>query len=280
MQKQNGIVLVDKLSNQISDLQERINIVKKNNKKKAKIRKLKIFTNFFKLALPFLVALGIGFWFWTSGVGDIPFVPQEVLKVHYYKEEFDNYDGFKEENRYQEEINELDGTADYASKWEQKADGRYYRTTKKYRFKCKNVNLAALKEAINNHKDLDGLLGKPESSKLEVKGELTEEDIAKDGYIKVLYEYQDTNDFIMQAQDTDRNLVAGFGFIFLEGLNLFVMFLIMLHSDMLEYYICTRPDQINKEYKPHDTTEMERSLKEKQKIYQRAILKDDFCNDK
>lgn len=263
MEKQNEYVLVDDLSKEISDLEERIKNVESTNKKKSVIKNVRIFGSILKFCLPLLVAIGIAFGA-SYALGDIPFYPQDVLKYNNYTIEFDNKGMDKLSSKY-ETKKALSSYVDYYSKWDLKADNRYYRYKKSYVFGSDEVSLDKLKEAISNNDNLDNILGKARSEKLEIKESLSEDDITNDGYAKVYYAYIDNNDFMMARQDTLENIGYSVCFVIFCSMTLFTTLGLMAFGDYCD--VDSEVKNIKQKYKPLDISDLKKELEEKKLIY-------------
>ena len=276
MGKRNKTVLVEHLSDEISDLEDRVKIYKKANERYERIRKVKIFGNFLRLVLPYIACIGLAFGASYGIGGDIPFYPQDVLKVNHHVEEFDNRGNVNSESEFREAFADTDSSAAYYTKWELKADNRYYRFRKVYKFKSGEVSLGALRNAVANNTDLDSIIGNPFNSKMEIKDSLTEEDLANDGYMTVTYKYQDEKDFIVAPEETASNIGRGVIFILVSGLNMLVY---SFFSDFSSYDYFKEKDEINKYYVPNDLSYLEKELAEKKLVYANRSEKEQLISN-
>ncbi len=276
MGKRNKTVLVEHLSDEISDLEDRVKIYKKANERYERIRKVKIFGNFLRLVLPYIACIGLAFGASYGIGGDIPFYPQDVLKVNHHVEEFDNRGKFNSESEFREAFADSDSNAEYFTKWELKADNRYYRFRKAYKFKSTEVSLDALRNAVANNTDLDSIIGNPFNSKMEIKDSLTEEDLANDGYMTVTYKYQDEKDFIVAPEETASNIGRGVIFILISGLNMLVY---SFFSDFSTYDYFKEKDEINRYYVPNDLSYLEKELEEKKLVYANTSEKEQLISN-
>lgn len=270
MKNKKGYVLTDKLSNEIIDLEKTINGLEKVNKRNTRIKNIKVFGHFIRLILPIIASVGVALGAMLF-FGDVPFYPQDVEKIGHYEETFDNKGETRIDKKYMTEKIQS-SYVEYYSKWQLKEDNKYYRNHNIYYFDSRNVALDKAKGAVTiDGVNMDSIFGKPESSKLEVKNDLSEEDINNDGYIKVVYSYKDFNDRIIEGQDWMDNILLTMLFFCLIGMN----FVIFIHIDELtnyDYEKCI--EVINHDYQLIDIIDLKKELGAKKSEYCKRLYKE------
>ncbi len=247
-----------------SDIQRIENNIKVTNRKnigKICIRNIKIFGRALQGIFPYLVSAGLVFTAQTL-IGDVPFYPQDVFKVAQHEQIIDNTGLVSDNITYVMPNSKTTNSAHYSTRWERKADGKYYRMIKEYNIG--EYTTDELKELINNPDlDIEKTFGKNTSIKYEVKNEnqITKEELEEGTGFKIVYRYTDEEDVVLMAQDVGPNI--GFSFIYLL-VTLIPIFIVALWRDDESDFDFT--DYVNDyidEYQKVDIKELERLFKEK-----------------
>ena len=250
------------IENDIKRIENNIKITNRKNIGKTCIRNIKIFGRALQGIFPYVVAAGLVFTGQTL-LGDVPFYPQDQFKVAQHEQTFDNNGIISDKVTYINASNDIKNSAYYSTKWEKKADGKYYREIKEY--DISNLTIEQLHDYIlNPGDDIDeNVFGKSEKVRYEVKEEkdITKEDLSEKTGIKIVYRYTDDEDVILAAQDVGPNILLSLLYLFLS----FVACLpVMLWRDedsdfdFKEYVY-----DYCKEYRKVDITELEKLFKEK-----------------
>jgi hypothetical protein len=262
----NSYVLVEKLSNEIDNLENRIKHVGIENFKKLSIRNIKIFGRFMQMIGPYIIAAVIPF-VGQSFLFDIPFYPEEIKQPNCYMIELDNKGIISYQNQYKSFSN-ADNIIYIYGKWEKGDDNYYHRTIKSYLFD--EINLDELKELVNK-KDLEieDILGNPYEVKNENKNILTEEEMNEDSYIQAIYYYKDKDDYIIVRQPVGENIVCGLVYLFIifitEG------GVLKYRSEFSNFSYYGKVDRLKEKYEKTDVKVLEKKLEVKKNSLSRLI---------
>ena len=246
----------------IKRIENNIKTTNRKNKEKTCIRNIKIFGRAFQGVFPYIVAAGLVFTVQTV-LNDVPFYPQKEFKVARHEQTIDNTGVLSDKVTYINASDNVKNSAYYSTKWEKKADGKYYRAIKEY--DISNLTIEQLHDYIlNPGDDIDeNAFGKSNKIKYEVKEEkdITEEDLSEKTGIKIVYRYTDEEDVILAAQDVAPNILLSLLYLFLS----FVACLpVMLWRDEGSNYDYNRHlNRLKRDYKEVDITELEKLFKEK-----------------
>ncbi len=253
---------IEEIEKDIKRIESKIKKTNKRNKTRTCIKNIKIFGRTLQGVFPYVVAAGIVFTSQTL-LGDIPFYPQEQFKVAQHEQTIDNTGVLSDKVTYINASDKVKNSAYYSTKWEKKADGRYYRAIKEY--DISDLTLEQLHDYIlNPGDDIDeNAFGKSKKIKYEVKEEkdITKEDLSEKTGIKIVYRYTDEEDVILAAQDVVPNILLSLAYLFFS----FVAALpVMAWRDEHSYYdLGEHLDRIRRTYRKVDIEELERLFKEK-----------------
>ena len=206
-------VLVSNLEKEIDDLETQIAKFKKGDKGRKRIRNLRLFWNFIRLILPYVVTASIIITGWWLVTGDIPWILQKESHYNYHSGSMDNSGYNMPVNDYIPKKN-LDSDEIYSyTAWEKGTDGKYYRDAKKYyvnRDKKIYTNFDELKALMTNPDlNLDEIFEKPYASLTECKETVTKEELKRGAYTVVNYGYFDYDDSIIARQQMGDNIGMG-----------------------------------------------------------------------
>ena len=252
--------VAESLESDIKTIEGNIEQVKRNNVKNAIIRKVKISLRFIQLILPFVIILG-GTTVASYFAGDIPFIPEQEFFYKHHETTFDSLGAENDEESFiSTNITSVNHTAYFSTKWEQKADGKYYRTTRKYDFT--DYDLAKLKEMIKDpNLNFEEAFGKANSNTYEAKAELSEEDSMDSPYIKIIFRYNDDEDIILKAQNMGSNII--YGVIWLV-ITLFLEFgAYVFRSETSNFNFSDCLEEYAEKYRKEDVEELKKLLEEK-----------------
>ena len=202
---------VEEIENDIRGLNRVIKKINRSNHKTRRIRNIKIFGEFGKMALPYVVVAGLLFGIQTLTF-DVPFVKQNQVKIAQNVYTQDSLYNHSSETTYV--VRSKADNSDYVtymSKWEKKADGKYYRTIDEYKFRWNDNTLQVLLNLLDSNvtNKLKGVYEDPVSTRYETKleGELTEEELAQGDYVKLVDHSFDEKDVIIASQDDVDNII-------------------------------------------------------------------------
>ena len=208
---------VNEINGIISDINKDIKKTERKNKRITCIRNIKIFGRTFQGVFPYLVVCGMLFTAQTM-LGDVPIYPQEQFKFAHHEETIDYTGIVSDKVTYNNNKDNMDNSAYFVSKWEQKSDGRWYRAVKEYgRFKDYSLE-DLLEMAKNKDINFEEIFGKVQDVKFEVSKEVPTEEIEKGDYLKIIHRYKNEEDVMLIPQD----FWANFG---LSALYLFLCFI-------------------------------------------------------
>ena len=198
----------------IDSIEGNIKITKRNNFAKSCIRNIKIFGKMIQAVGPYVVAAGLLFGSFVI-FGDIPFYPQEVFKTNCVQEIIDNHGNVERVDNYQSYPDESK-KAFYTTKWVKKIDGRYYRTSIEYNFK--DYTLEELKKmAVDPNLNYEEAFGKKVNKKTEVRNEVSEEELAEENTLRIIFPHTEEEDVILSAQDPAPNILFSLLYLALVG---------------------------------------------------------------
>ncbi len=204
---------INEIERSIEGLNGIIHEIEEENVNRSRIKNIKIFKEFTKMALPYVVVAGLLFGIQTLTF-DVPFAKQDQFKVAKTASTLDSLSVFGTETNYvvPSEKKSTDH-ATYVTKWEKRGDGKYYRTIKEYNFKTLDgiysLQLLLNLRDPNQQNKLFHVYEDPSSTRYESRfeGELTEEELAQDDYVKLTYYSFDEKNFIISSQDDLPNII-------------------------------------------------------------------------
>lgn len=271
---------VDKM---IKDIDRDIKRVNRKNVLKVCIKNIKIFGRILQLIFPYLVAAGIAFTGQILLGGDIPFYPQNNKYYATHEETIDYTGVISDESFYDSSSSKLSNTIYYASKWEQREDGKWVRELKEFA-KVPKYSIEELTEmAKEKDLDIEKVFGKVSKTKTEVRSSLPEDEIEKDSGIIIINRYIDKDDYIFIREDTLPNIGGGIIFIFIAAvLSLPV---IDWRMDASDFSISRHIRRINSENSKIDLSEIKKlfaskKIKFESIVHSEATLKDPITGKK
>ena len=257
--------LMLQMENEIKQLEFQLKYSKIKNLKIKMIRKLKIPLKMGQQIVPYVLVAGITFGGFAI-FGKTPFIEDEYKKKFETKKEIDSLGNKTYEQQYSENNNFV-GSISYIGKWEEQTDGFYSRNIKTYSTNKVNEDIITRIVDDNDITSLDEIFGRPTSSKIETKNNLTKEELDSKEYLQaVIYSISD-DDFIIIREDAETNLYSTIAWI---ASTLFLGFGVSLFSTATpffdyKYYI----ERINEKYPLVDADELRKKLEIKQSNYNR-----------
>ncbi len=266
MKDNKSYVLVEKLTKDVNDLEERINNLGKENFKRATIRNIKIFGRFMQMIAPYLLAFILPF-VGQSFLFDIPFYPEDVRQNNCYMMNLDNKGIISYQNQYKS-FNDDNSRLYIYGKWEKDNNEFYSRTVNTY--SIENLTIDKVKELMG--KDVltvEDILGEPISSVKEHKNILTEEELNDNGYIKATKYYEDTDDYIIVKQGIGENIILSLLYVASSLCLMLCVAKVREDFSSFDYYRCY--NNINDRYEKISREELETKLLIKKNSLNRLI---------
>ncbi len=192
------------IEEEINNIDNKIKDTKRENHRKIRIKNLKIFGRLFQGVFPYVVAAGLIFFLQVI-IYDVPFVRQDQFRMAKHEQVIDQT-GLVSDN-ITRVLDKEYPMISYATKWEKKDDGKYYRTLKEY-----NAGKKSTEDFLNMMKDPNVDFGKildEHSTKYEVKNakDITEADLKEGETFKIVYRYTDNEDIVLVMQDAWPNIL-------------------------------------------------------------------------
>lgn len=257
------------LKEDIDKLEERINLVNKENRR-VSIRRNMLKTGYIlKYSLPFILTTGLTFGIFSL-FGRKPFVKDSYDATAEIRTEIDNFGIEKEEKEYKRKHN-FEGYLSYTSEWKRNDKGTYYREIKKYITTDIEENVIRKIVKDENIESLDDILGTPSVYKVEKKNILTEKDKEKVTYLEAIIYNIDENDFITITETNKSNIVSTTIWIIT---NLYANALLYdtikkETNGKFKRSFESHMDTINEEYPNVDTRDLVRKLEYKKEQYKK-----------
>ena len=249
--------VVDEINEDMQTIQDRINATEKENRRKRRIRNIKLFGSTILGSIPYVLVVGVVFGLQTWWY-DMPIIRQEVMKYAKHEIMMDSTGEVINDLDYIQGVEKTSSVAYLSSKWEKKIDGRYYRTIKEYKFD--NHSLEELKSmVVNPNLSIEDAFGKSVNKKVEVQKEIPEEELEKGEYLKIMYRYGDEEDFILEAQDFWPNFWLSIPFVVVSAI-----LCAMVHAFIEDEFntISDMWDDIRREYNPVAVNQIKKMFEE------------------
>ena len=246
------------ITEDVQNIDGKIKATSKDNRKKKCIRNVKFFGNILKSAAQYVLVAGLLFGF-QAGVGDIPFVRQDVMKYARHKVVMFDSGQIKDDFEYQESIDKPTSVAYYIGKWEER-NGKYYRTIKQYVFD--GYNLSELKTMVTDpNLSIEKAFGQPTKRNPESKTELSEKEKATGDYFEIIYNYSDDENFVLEAQDSWPNIWQSGAYLIFFAFFSAIVFLIKIESNVPS--LSKVWNMLKEKYNPVDVDELKRLFEER-----------------
>lgn len=187
----------------INDIENSIRKVKGENIRRFWVKNIKIFGRLLQGVFPYIVAVALPFTGQTL-LGDIPFYRQEEFKFAHYEETVDASGIIDNKVIYNLDEKETLDTATFISKWEQKSDGKWYRSIKEYESTYNYSVDDLMTMANNNNLNFEKVFGKQKKISFEVREEEPKEENID--YIKFVRHSINHEDVMYLPQDSLSNL--------------------------------------------------------------------------
>lgn len=274
---------IDEIEEEINSIEKAIKTTKRRNILRTCIKNIKIFGRAMQGVGPYVVVASLVFGLQTA-IYDTPFIRQDQFKIAQHEQIIDNEGIFDDKITYVLPETTSTNAAYYSTQWEQKADGKYYRTVKEYKINDKTIE--ELKEIVSNPNcSFDEVFGKSTSTKYEVKteSEITEKEKQEGKGFKIIYRYTDDEDVILEAQDIGQNI--GLSVVYVGFSILLNMLVVLWRIEESDYDFYQHLDRIQRENRNVDLSEAIKLLKEKKiKFYkvkhQEVTLEDPITGTK
>ena len=257
--------LLSKLKKEIETLENEIKFSKLANRKIKMIRNLKISARALQLVAPYVVTAGViagGF----AVFGEIPFYCGEEWKTYSdTRSEIDSLGNIKREKKYgsfEDRTNELF----YYTKWEKDEDGLYYRTVQEYRVNGKTYDDII---GLFDEEDLklEDVLGKPKSTVIESKNNITEEEINEDASLKAIVYNKDKSDYIVKKESVGTNVLLSILYVIASMAASLVVYKVRDDVSSFDFGSCV--DDIKIDHPFVDVNELAKKLEIKKDNYDR-----------
>ena len=263
--KDDSYVLVNKLSEDIKELEGKLETVNKDNLKLSAIRNIRIFGRFIQMVAPYLVAAALVFTA-QSFLIDIPFYQENIKSYKNYMVNLDS----KGVISYQDKYEDFDGTSEITiySKWEKEDDEFYSRTIRNY--SLRDYSIDEVKQFINKDTvTVEDILGEPKKEIKEHKNILTEEELNNNGYMEAVKYYEDTDDFIIIQQEAGLNVVLTILYLLITfGCEIGVA---KFRYDVSDFSFSSKVNAIKRKYPKIDRKLLEKKLNIKRQTYNRLV---------
>ena len=264
--------LETEINQELDVIEGKIEQVSKKNIKEAIIKNVKIALRFVQLVIPFVIAFGATtalFYF----LGDIPFYPEQEFFYKHHETTFDTLGNEEDKESFiSTNLTDVHNTAYFSTKWEQKDDGKYYRTIRQYDFT--EYTLDELKEMINDpNLNYEQAFGKAKGNSYIAKKELDEGDSTEKPYVQVIFRYNDDEDIILRGQDMDSNLIYGFLWLLLNIILDVGILAIRSDCSMFDFGECVR--DLKRKYRKEDVEALKKLLEEKKITINRVARTDE-----
>lgn len=215
--KTNNKKMLYQLEKEIKKLEYDVNHAKLKNIEIRALRNLKIALRTGQLIAPYAATWGIIFGIF-SALGNVPFVRDDV-KQNLQTKKFDSLGNVRYEEQYAK-FKDTKWTLFYTDKWQDVGEGLYAREVKKYEINSKMTEDAITKVVNDNDvSSLDELLGKPRSSYVEKKNNLTISELEEDACMRAIIYSTDINDYIVVKESVNNNIGGSFVYIFFDFIS-------------------------------------------------------------
>lgn len=255
------------LRKEIKTLEFDITHQRLTNAKIEAIKNLKIGARTLQLIAPYVLTASI-----TAGgsalLGDIPFYGGDEFEVYAnVMTEFDEDGNVRYERQY--DLNgsqSINDKVSYYAKWEQDEDGLYSRTIKMYSVEKKTYE--EIIELIDKENlRLEDIFGEPYFITVETKDNITEEELQKEAYFRIILYDKDKNDYIIREETASENIILSAVYIAATMFGMVLAALIRERISSFDYKYCV--NRIKKSYPLVDVLELSKKLEIKRDNYNR-----------
>lgn len=197
--------IAKQLSEEINDLEFRLNHPKLADLKNSSMKNIKIGGRLLQAAAPCVLSISLcGYAFSTFGF--TPFVSDDVETCAHSRTIVDNVGRKLSEKQYYAYEEEYNALYLY-SNWELDKNGSFSRTVKTYFVNERTLdNLVEYLEM--DSATIEDALAQPYRIYTETKDNLTEEQIKEKPYVKVIYYDHDTNDVVVRKETIGENVTT------------------------------------------------------------------------
>lgn len=264
--KTNNKKMLYQLEKEIKKLEIDIKYTRLRNLEIRMLRDLKIALRTGQLLAPYTVAFGIIFGIF-SFAGNSPFVKDEVKQNLRTKKEFDSLGNV----RYVEQYAEFDNdkwTLFHTEKWKDIGDGLYARIIDKYIIDSKMTEEVIAKIVNGNEvSSLEELFGKPDSSYVEKKNNLTEEELNENATLKAIIYLEDINDYAMVRETISDNIGCSVLYLVCGAFTSLMICMVRGSYSSFNYADCV--NNIKERYTKLDVETLKKKLEIKKSNYER-----------
>ena len=259
--------LMKKLENEIKEIEKEINNVKLTNFKIKTVRNLKIGLRAIQLFAPYIVTACIVFDIFSL-MGTTPFIRDNEKQKLKVKKEFDSFGNIRYEQQYESFDNSLNKVY-YIGKWNKKDDGFYSREIKTYVIDDNIKDIVTKIVDDCNITSLEDVFDKPNSVKIQIQNNLTDEEISKEAYLEAAIYSTSSDDFIIVKESLANNLYVTF-----------LWFIVTIFTELIPLNIRSKCSSFSFEdcfnnlvdrYQPQDTQSLIKKLEIKKENYNRLM---------
>ena len=253
------------LEKEIKKLEYDVNHAKLKNIEIRALRNLKIALRTGQLIAPYAATWGIIFGIF-SALGNVPFVRDDV-KQNLQTKKFDSLGNVRYEEQYAK-FKDTKWTLFYTDKWQDVGEGLYAREVKKYEINSKMTEDAITKVVNDNDvSSLDELLGKPRSSYVEKKNNLTISELEEDACMRAIIYSTDINDYIVVKESANNDTGISLVYIFCDFMSSLAVYGIISKVSSFYYKDCI--SDIKRNSKKVDIDMLKKKLEIKKSNYER-----------
>lgn len=258
-------MMLQQLKKEILDLEYDINHSKYTNLKVSALRNLKIALCTGKLAIPYILTASTTFILMSLFVST-PFIKDKQKKELQIKKEIDSLNNIHYEQQY-EDFENYNGTISYFGKWIKQQDDLYSRKVEVYDTGKVDENIVT--EIVNNYDitSLDDIFGNAISSKVEIKNNLTEEEIKNPPYLQATIYSKSKDTFIIAKESVSDNFLTTLAWLMLTVIAEGIVLSVKKEYNSFNYD--EEIEAIKEKYPTVDIEELRKRLEIKQDNYNR-----------
>lgn len=160
-------------------------------------------------------------------------------------------------------------TISYRHEWKKQSDGMYSREVEVY--SANNLDEDSIIKIINEEEasSLDEILGEPTSKRIEIKNNLTEEEIKAKAHLQAIIYSETPDDFIIVKETKSENITTSLLWLFLNITLSFLISAIREKVSSFDFKYCI--NKINEKYPSISTEELQKKLEIKLNNYNRLM---------
>lgn len=202
------------LEKEIKKLEKEIENIETKNKKIEILKRIKMFYLYMRKISPYIISPTI-IYVLGSLIKATPFHLDDTKIYMREKKEFDSYNNIRYEQQY-EKFEEETPILKYYSKWEKINDNEYKKTIKIYNIdKIREEFIKKIVEE-NNIDELNNLLLKPTRTQIEIRNNVSEQELNKDSYLQSITFTENKKEYIFVKQPMQKELADIMLFIILS----------------------------------------------------------------